>query len=62
MKCFLGIELTQNAEWIFHLSKKMLRVWNDFAGRKVPLTNPIVPCCKLSKDEDGEAVYASFYK
>ena len=64
MKYFLGIEVTQNVEGIFICQKKYAReVLERFGMEKSnPMTNPMVPGCKLSKDEDGKAIYASFYK
>lgn len=64
MKYFLGIEVTQNVEGIFICQKKYAReVLERFGMEKSnPMTNPMVPGCKLSKDEDGKAIDASFYK
>jgi len=54
MRFFLGIEVVQKVDGIFINQKKYaLEVLKRFKmDRSNPVHNPIVPGCKLSKDED----------
>ena len=64
MRFFLGIEVVQRVDGIFINKKKYeLEVLKRFKmDRSNPVYNPIVPRCKLSKDEDGMKVDSTFYK
>jgi hypothetical protein len=64
MRYFLGIEVIQRADGIFISQKKYaLEVLEKFGMNKCnPVLNPIVPGCRLSKDEDGVKVDSTIYK
>ena len=64
MKFFLGIEVSQQSNGIFICQRKYApEVLKRFGMLESNAVNsPIVPGCKLSKDEDGVAVDESYYK
>jgi len=64
MKYFLGIEVLQNPEGIYICQRRYAQeILKRFGmDRCNPVKNPIVPGCKLSKDEEGTKVDASVFK
>ncbi|CAL9001162.1 unnamed protein product [Prunus brigantina] len=64
MRYFLGIEVMQRTDGIFISQKKYaLEVLEKFGMNKCnPVLNPIVPGCKLLRDEDGVKVDSTIYK
>ncbi|KAJ8616926.1 hypothetical protein MRB53_013112 [Persea americana] len=55
MKYFLGVEVVQNSDGIFICQRKYAKEVLERFGmdRSNPVTNPIVPGCKLSKSGSG---------
>ena len=64
MRYFLGLEVLQKSDGIFISKKKYaLKVLNRFGMDKSnSVFNPIVPGCKLVKDEGGVKVDKTYYK
>ncbi|CAL2259665.1 unnamed protein product [Prunus armeniaca] len=64
IRYFLGIEVMQRTDGIFISQKKYaLEVLEKFGMNKSnPVLNPIVPGCKLLRDEDGVKVDSTIYK
>ena len=64
MRYFLGLEVLQKTDGIFISQKKYaLKVLNRFGMDKSNFVfNPIVPGCKLVKDEGGVKVVKTYYK
>jgi uncharacterized OsmC-like protein len=64
MKYFLGVEVNQTEDGIFiHQSKYATEILNKFGMSNCnSVNNPIVPGCKLVKDENGKAGDAKSYK
>lgn len=64
MKFFLGIEVSQQPDGIFICQKKYAHEVLERFGMldSHAVNSPIVPGCKLSKDEDGVAINESYYK
>ncbi|XP_027364384.1 uncharacterized protein LOC113871488 [Abrus precatorius] len=64
MKYFLGVEVLQNSDEIYVCQRKYAHEVLERFGmdRSNIVKNPIVPCCKLSKDENGAKVDASMFK
>ena len=64
MKFFLGIEVIQNPEGIYICQRRYAReILKRFGMDKCnSVKNPIVPGCKLSKDEEGTKVDSSMFK
>jgi hypothetical protein len=64
MRYFLGIEVLQNSGGIYICQKKYaLEVLKRFGMMECnAVKNPIVPGCKVNKDEDGVKVDETYYK
>lgn len=64
MKFFLGLEATQKADGIFVCQKKyVIDLLERFGmSNSNSAHNPMVPGCKLGKDEDGKGVNKTLYK
>ncbi|XP_020425774.1 uncharacterized protein LOC109950618 [Prunus persica] len=64
MRYFLGIEVMQRTDGIFISQKKyVLEVLEKFGMNKsILVLDPIVPSCKLLRDEDGVQVDSTIYK
>ncbi|GAU29902.1 hypothetical protein TSUD_379930 [Trifolium subterraneum] len=64
MKYFLGVEVTQSEDGIFiHQHKYALEILKRFGMENCnKVCSPIVPGCKLSKDENGSATDAKRFK
>ena len=64
MRFFLGIEVLKRSDGIYICQKKYaLEALKRFRMENInPVHNPIVPGCKLSKDENGVHVDETFFK
>eukprot|EP00268_Persea_americana_P056077 TRINITY_DN6570_c0_g1_i4.p1 TRINITY_DN6570_c0_g1~~TRINITY_DN6570_c0_g1_i4.p1 ORF type:complete len:520 (+),score=81.62 TRINITY_DN6570_c0_g1_i4:3057-4616(+) len=64
MKYFLGVEIVQSSDGIFISQKKYANEVLERFGMEHcnPVKNPIVPGCRLVKDEGGVRIYATTYK
>lgn len=64
MRYFLGVEVVQNENGIYLSQKKYAKEVLDRFGMREsnPSKNPIVPGCKLTKDENGVKVDETEYK
>ena len=64
MKYFLGVEVLQNSKGIFINQKKYANEVLERFGMEHcnPVKNPVVPGCKLVKDEGGVVVDTTTYK